>query len=535
MDAKLKEKVNGSLFRILFRTGIESGILNRFISDGAHLWKFLLNQVDHYWYRTILLKNEDGLEKEVAEKKYFMGKALIKTIERALSENRLSEGYRHNLPKVFLNNVFQSISKRRNSIKKGLQAPAFILIDPTSLCNLNCEYCYADAGSRSKTYKGHRFSYSDLKRIIDEAAEYLGVNFFVFSGGEPTLWQDKEADKDISDIFDEYRNYLFLMFTNGTALHPDYAKKHNLPENLLERFAESGNVLPCLSQEGVETNKRRGKLDGMYLSEVVEEVSEIMVQKGVPFFYSITVTRNNAGYVGSEEFHNNNLKKGALGEWNFHALPIGRIWNKNGELDPVATMDIVITPEQRKWLFDRNWKYVIEKNVFIGDFWNAGAATVNKDCLSGCIAAARNGGHFAIRANGDITPCVFFPMVDKKAGNIHDIWSRGKTIVEATQSDLFREIRENIQKQNKNYMLPCSFKDEFIKARALYDKGLARAFDPGSEALLKDQALFTRFIDNITGCKKIMTPDGQKTEVPVDEAKVVAAKISNFSEKAGQH
>lgn len=64
-------------------------------------------------------------------------------------------------------------------------------------------------------------------------------------------------------------------------------------------------------------------------------------------------------------------------------------------------------------------------------------------------------------------------------------------------------------------MLPCSFKDEFIKARSLYDKGLARAFDPGSEALLKDQALFTRFIDNIMGCKEIMTPDDLETAVPV--------------------
>jgi len=516
MSEKLKDKVNAGLFRVLFRRGIGTWILNASISNKARLWKALFHRVDNYLYRTILLKNEDGLEKEVAEKKYFMAKALLRTVERAHNENRFSEGYKHNLPIVFIHNVFlRNIFNRRNSVNKELPAPSFVLIDPTSSCNLNCEYCYADAGSRSKTYKGHRFSYSDLKRIIDEAAEYLGVNFFVFSGGEPTLWQDKEANKNIADIFDEYRKHLFLMYTNGTALHPDYAKKHNLPENLVERFASSGNVLPCLSHEGVETNERRGSLDGIYLSEIVEEVSEIMVQKGVPFFYSVTVTKNNARYVGSEEFHNNNLKKGALGEWNFHALPIGRIWNKYGELDPAATMDIVITPEQRKWLFDQNWKYVVEKNVFIGDFWNAGAATANKHCLSGCIAAARNGGYFAIRANGDITPCVFFPMVDKKAGNIYDIWNRGGTIADATQSELFREIRENIQKQNKNYMLPCSFKDEFIKAKSLYDKGIARAFDPGSETLLKNQALSTMFIDNIMGCKEVMTPDSLKMDAPV--------------------
>lgn len=110
MDAKLKEKVNGRFFHALFRTGIESGILNKLIGDNAPLWRILLNRVDDYWYRTILLKNEDGLGKEVAERKYFMGKALIKTIERALNENRLSEGYRDNLPKVFLNNVFQRTS-----------------------------------------------------------------------------------------------------------------------------------------------------------------------------------------------------------------------------------------------------------------------------------------------------------------------------------------------------------------------------------------------------------------------------------------
>jgi hypothetical protein len=106
-------------------------------------------------------------------------------------------------------------------------------------------------------------------------------------------------------------------------------------------------------------------------------------------------------------------------------------------------------------------------------------------------------------------------MVDKKAGNIYDIWNRGGTIADATQSELFREIRENIQKQNKNYMLPCSFKDEFIKAKSLYDKGIARAFDPGSETLLKNQALSTMFIDNIMGCKEVMTPDSLKMDAPV--------------------
>jgi len=203
---------------------------------------------------------------------------------------------------------------------------------------------------------------------------------------------------------------------------------------------------------------------------------------------------------------NSNLKKGALGEWNFHALPIGRIWNKDGALDPKATMDIVITPEQRKWLYEQSWKYVMDNNVFIADFWNAGAAVANKGCLSGCMAAARHGGYFAIRANGDITPCVFFPLVDKKAGNIYDIWDKKGTIVEATQSELFKKIRENIQKQNKNYMLPCAFKDEFIKAKSLYEEGIARAFDPGSEELLKNQELYSKFIDNIMGCKGIMTP-----------------------------
>ncbi len=430
-------------------------------------------------------------------------------MQRALDENRLSKGYKDNFLDAFLvNTMLAGIPKRRALMKKGIQVPSFILIDPTSLCNLNCEYCYADAGSKSKIYGGKSFSYNNLKKLMNEARDYLGVSFFVFSGGEPTMWRDKEKGKDIADIFDEYKDNFFILFTNGTVLNPTYAKKHNLPDDLIDRFSETGNVLPCVSQEGEETNKRRGKVDDIYLSDIIGEVSELMVKKGIPFLYSVTVTRNNAEYVGSFEFHDQNLKKGALGEWNFHALPIGRIWNKCDVLDPEATIDVVITPEQRKWLYEQNWKYVKEKEVFIGDFWNAGAAAANKDCLAGCIAAARNGGHFAVRANGDITPCVFFPLVDKEKGNIYQIWEIKGNIIDATQSRLFKEIRGNIQKNNKNYMLPCSFKDEFRLAKELYDKGIGRAFDPGSEELLKNPELYRRFTENVNNCKKIMTPKG---------------------------
>ena len=497
-----KTLYNDKLIKSIIRTSTDHTISR----------KALLKLLDKTIYNYAVKKNADNLAKEAALNKYYMGRALVKTLSRLYEEDKMSQGYKDNLLNVIVgNNLVKGLTKKRELLDSNIQQPFFLLIDPTSICNLDCEYCYADAGNRGRSYKGYSFPYRDLTRIMDEAQRQLDINFFVFSGGEPTMWQGEDEfgnKKNIADIFEEYNDTLFLMYTNGTALDKLYAKKHNLPDDLIERFARSGNVIPCLSKEGKkeDTDKRRGKADTEDLSAIVSRVARDLKEAGVPFLYSVTITSKNADYVGSAEFHDKNLEEGAMGEWNFHVMPIGRIWNKDGQILPKDIMDLLVQPEQRNKLYEDNWKYVRDRGVFIGDFWNAGSTTANIDCPAGCIAAGRTGGHFTIRANGKITPCVFLPLCDKKLGNIYDVWEQGKSLEDIIHCDLFERIREEIQKVNKNYKLPCSIRDNFELLQKIVDDGVADYFDEGTKQLFENPELASRFIQNSIDCKAIMKP-----------------------------
>jgi len=65
--------------------------------------------------------------------------------------------------------------------KHDCNIPWAILMDPTSACNLHCKGCWA-----AEYNKTDSMDYALLDRIIREGKE-LGVYFYIYSGGEPTI------------------------------------------------------------------------------------------------------------------------------------------------------------------------------------------------------------------------------------------------------------------------------------------------------------------------------------------------------------
>lgn len=85
--------------------------------------------------------------------------------------------------------------------------------------------------------------------------------------------------------------------------------------------------------------------------------------------------------------------------------------------------------------------------MFLGDFWNDGPL------VGGCLAGGRY--YFHIYANGDISPCVFSPVV---CGNVFDI-ADGRTpyadLADFVQSNpVFRAYREQ-QRRITDRARPC--------------------------------------------------------------------------------
>jgi len=333
--------------------------------------------------------------------------------------------------KSFFTNFFISSvvigGKRREEVmeKYNCNVPWAILMDPTSACNLKCTGCWA-------AEYGHKMnmSFETLDSIVTQGKE-LGTYMYIFSGGEPLVRKD-----DVIKLCDKHNECQFLSFTNGTLIDEDFA----------DEMLRIKNFIPAISIEGFEeaTDARRG--DGTY--QAVTKAMEILKRKKLPFGVSCCYTSQNYQVIGSDEYYDDLIAKGAKFAWFFTYIPVG--------VDAVP--DLMVTPEQRKFMYDKIREFRGTKALFTMDFWNDG------EYVNGCIAGGRK--YLHINANGDIEPCAF---IHYSNCNIHN-----STLLEALQSPLFMQYKQN-QPFNKNLLRPCPLLDNPEKLMEMVDKSDAHS------------------------------------------------------------
>ncbi len=333
------------------------------------------------------------------------------------------------------NNILVGKSVRENYARElGVSVPTFILVDPTSACNLRCEGCWAGEYKKSESLEPELFD-----RILREAKE-LGIYWIVLSGGEPFVY------KPLLDIIAEHPDMGFMAYTNGTLID----------EKTADRLADLANFMPVFSLEGwrEQTDARRG--DGVF--DQVMEAMDRLRERGVFFGASVTVTRGNVEILFSDEFIDFLVDKGAVLEWCFHYIPIGR------NPDP----SLMITTDQRAWLARRVPQLRKEKPILIADFWNDGEA------VNGCIAGGRL--YFHINASGDVEPCAFAHFA---VDNI-----RGKSLKEVLQNPLFKAYQKR-HPFHENHLAPCPIIDVPQTLRDMVKESGARPTHEGAEAILE--------------------------------------------------
>ena len=287
--------------------------------------------------------------------------------------------------------------------------PWAILMDPTSACNLKCTGCWAaEYGNKLS------MNFETLDNIIEQGKK-LGVFFYIYSGGEPLV-----RKKDIIRLCEKHSDCEFLSFTNGTLIDEEFA----------DDMLRVKNFVPAISIEGFEdaTDSRRGK--GTYQAVIL--AMEILKRKKLIFGASLCYTKYNAEVIGSEEYFDFLINQGVKFAWYFTYMPVG--------VDAVP--DLLVTADQREFMYRQIRKYRESKPLFTMDFWNDG------EYVNGCIAGGRN--YLHINANGDIEPCAFIHYSDS---SIHK-----KTLLEALQSPLFMQYRLN-QPFNENHLRPCPLLD----------------------------------------------------------------------------
>ncbi|MCK4245167.1 MAG: radical SAM protein [Candidatus Omnitrophica bacterium] len=418
----------------------------------------LIKAIEKATYK-MSLKGPERPEK-AKEDRFYMGRALLNSIDRALSSSSISKECVRKLTYVFLSKIFVEGMHTRREFKEDhdFRPPGLIAIAPTNVCNLKCKGCYA-----GDVYTRHTLDYEIFDRIITDMKKEFAAHFFVISGGEPFMYKDK--NKTLIDILAKHQDAYFMAYTNGTLINKERAKQ----------LGGLGNFTPAISVEGFEkeTDERRGKGTFKKIMAAMDNLKE----SGVMFGISVTPCAHNADILLSDKFVDFFFKeKGTFYGWYFQYMPIGRS----------PSMDLMVTPEQRVQMYRRIWKKVTEDKIFIADFWNSGTAS------DGCMAAARGGGYFYIMWDGTITPCVFIPFADKNYGNIYQVYERGETLTDVIKSPLFSRIREwhssywldQPREKCGNLLAPCPIRDNSEVFYNTMREVNARPVDEGARTYL---------------------------------------------------
>ncbi len=305
--------------------------------------------------------------------------------------------------------LFGQREEAANARKYGCNIPWAILLDPTSACNLHCTGCWAaEYGNKLN------LTYEEMDDIIRQAND-LGCYFFLFTGGEPLVRKD-----DIIRLCQAHPDCQFTAFTNATLIDDAFA----------DEMLRVKNFIPAISVEGFEqaTDFRRG--EGTFRK--VERAMALLKAKRLPFGLSCCYTSQNTEVIGSEEYFDQMVEWGAKFCWLFTYMPVGQD----------AVPELMVTAEQRKFMYEQVRKFRKTKPIFTLDFWNDG------EYAGGCIAGGRR--YLHINANGDMDPCAFIHYSDS---NI-----REKTLLEGLRSPLFMAYHDG-QPFSENLLRPCPLLD----------------------------------------------------------------------------
>jgi MoaA/NifB/PqqE/SkfB family radical SAM enzyme len=383
-------------------------------------------------------------------KGYVSGKIIEKIVDVLVQNNLIREDQSYN----------QVVEKFEQ--KYGELPPTFIVFSPTQKCNLKCIGCYAASGTDTPA----TIPYPIVDRVVNETHNLFGSRFVTISGGEPFLY--KSEGKTLLDIYKKYDDMFFLVYTNGTVINEEVAR----------RLAESANVTPAISVEGLEeqTDQRRGA--GTFKKILL--ALEHFRGAGVPFGISVTATSKNIDILLGDEFYDFYFKElGASYMWEFQLMPIGRGKDE---------LDLMVNPQVRFKLYRKWEKLLAEKKYCLADFWNSGVLA------RGCIAYGRSGGYAYVDWHGNVTPCAFIPYY---VDNIYELYKNGKSLADAMFSDFMKNGRKwqreyglNNWKKPDNWLMPCSIRDHYEIFRNSVLPKQAKPEDENAREALESEEYF---------------------------------------------
>ena len=294
----------------------------------------------------------------------------------------------------------QSHRVRARQLAAGVRVPPFLILSVTSRCNLRCTGCYAGAvGTVTRVPAQFSLDLDEWRRVVAEAAG-LGVMAFIVAGGEPFLLPG------IVDLFREFPDRLFIVFTNGTALRPhDYAA-----------LAKLSNVVVMVSLEGDRalTDRRRG--NGVFDRALA--CLDRLQHAGVLTGMAVTIEPRNVGYWSQPA----NIDALAA-----HSGPLIMFIEQIPESGCDNGLQLTAAQQRRFRQTVLDYRERQTGGAFIIH------SPADEETLGGCVSAGRGFAHVA--PGGDVTACPVSALAT------HSV--RTSNLREALASPLFAMIRDN--------------------------------------------------------------------------------------------
>ncbi|WP_147654458.1 radical SAM/SPASM domain-containing protein [Methanomassiliicoccus luminyensis] len=312
-------------------------------------------------------------------------------------------------------------------------APFQVVWDVTYACNLRCKHCYASAGEAHQD----ELTTAEGVALIDRLAA-MGVPIIAFSGGEPLVRPDLlELAKHA-----EGKGMFVALATNGTLLTPEK----------VAALKENGVGYLQISLDGADAAVHDGfrGVPGAF-DRTVGGIRNA-IDQDLFVNISTTVTRNNIGEVPQIIDLCGDLGVNWFMAYNF--IPAGRGRNMIEE---------DLSPEQREelleMLYHRNdgskmqvlttapqfARVALQQSggpAFVPThFFNqkvAGDLMGLTEFVGGCGAGRF---YMAIRANGDVDPCVFFhhTVGNVRRDDLEDLWRHDPFFASLRDKDSLRE------------------------------------------------------------------------------------------------
>ena len=252
-----------------------------------------------------------------------------------------------------------------------------LILGVTYRCQCRCVHC--SQGSYPVDPKGE-LTFEEIRRVVEAASEHKLKELNLF-GGEALLRED------IFDILHAVRDktqYLTLD-SNGVRITEDIARKL--------KQARLSLLYMSLFSADPEFNEQMHRRKGVF--DEIMESTDILVNEGIPLFYSTCIFREHLKDGRLEELIALAKRKKVNGIRLLYPLASGSWFDNN---------DILLTEEEKAAVN----RYVDNRFVFVSE-------GMNLPDFEGCPAIS--GGSLFISPYGEVQPCNFVPVY---LGNIRE-------------------------------------------------------------------------------------------------------------------